>query len=110
MRQEVQHLVLLDALPSADLLGGLKRPTTGEDRKPAEQGPLLPREKPVAPVYGRPQGPMPGVRRPALSCEQPETAFKPQSDLLGREHPRSCRGELYGKRDAVQLPDRKSVV
>ena len=86
----------------AHRLGRLQRPAPGEDRQPAQQGPLGRGEQLVAPVQGRRQRPVPGQGGPAAARQQPEAVVQPGRDLLHRQRPHPGRRQLDRQGDAVQ--------
>ena len=82
MRQQIQHVVLLDAVARADILRRFETPSTGKDRELAQQPAFGLREQVVAPVNRGLERALPGDRRPAPAREQPESIFQPDVDLL----------------------------
>ena len=68
--EQLEHLLALDPVAGADLLGSLERKAAGEDREAAKQGPLGIREQLMAPVDRGAQGLKPGAGRARAAGEQ----------------------------------------
>src|SRR5438093_6273743 len=58
-RQQIEHVVLADAVASTHVLSGLECPRGWEYRQPAEQLPFDIRQELVTPVHGRLERPLP---------------------------------------------------
>ena len=74
--------MLVDAVASTHVLGGLERPRGWEHRQAAEQLPFDIRQQLVTPVHGRLERPLPRDRRPRAAGEQAESVLQPRLDLL----------------------------
>ena len=81
-RQQIEHVVLVDAVASTHVLGGLERPRGWEHRQPAEQLPFDIRQQLVTPVHGRLERPLPCDGRSRAAGEQAESVLQPRLDLL----------------------------
>ena len=87
--------------------------SAGKDREPAEQHLLVRTKEVVAPAERGLERLLSGDRSTVASTQQRHRVAEPRGDLLRRECRRTCRGELEGKRDAVEpvadLEDRVRV-
>ena len=86
----------------ADLLGRVQGKAPGEDRQPAQHGPLGLGEQPVAPVHRRPQCRLAGYGRARPCRQEVETVGQGLGDPLHAHHAHPGGGQLDGKGDAVQ--------
>ena len=81
-RQQIEHVVLVDAVASTHALGGRKCPRGRERREPAEQLLFDLRQQLVTPVYGRLERPLPCDGGSRAAGEQAESVLQPRLDLL----------------------------
>ena len=103
-RQQIEHVVLVDAVASAHLLGGVERPRGRKHRQPAEQLPFDIRQQLVTPVHGRLERPLPCDGRSRAAGQQPEPVLQPRLDLLRREDDDAGGRQLDGERNPVETP------
>ena len=82
-RQQIEDVLLVDAVASTYVFSSLERPRGWEHRQPAEQLPFDIRQQLVTPVHGRLERPLPGDGRSRAAGEQAESVLQPRLDLLG---------------------------
>ena len=70
---------------ATDLLGGLERPASGEHRHGGEQAARRCGQQVVAPVEGRPLGPLAGGGVTLVTLEDRQRMLQPCMDHLGRD-------------------------
>ena len=85
------------------MFGGVEGKAAGEDRQPAQHGPLGLGEQPVAPVHRRPQCRLAGYGRARPCGQEVETVGQGLGDPLHAHHAHPGGGQLDGKGDAVQV-------
>ena len=98
----VQDVHGVDRLAGAHRLRRLERRPAGEDREPAQDGPLRLGQQVVAPVDGGAQRLVPGEGRPAAAGQEAEAVVQPGRDLLHRQGAHPGGGQLDGQRHAVE--------
>jgi len=81
-RQQIEHVVLADAVASTHVLSSLERPRRREYRQPAKQLSFDIRQELVTPVHGRLERPLPRDGRSRAAREQAESVLQPRLDLL----------------------------
>ena len=103
-RHQVEHVLAVNAVAGADLLGGFERPSAGERREPPQQPALGVREQVVAPVEGRFQRRCRPIGVRSRPREQSKAIVEPGVDLLDRQDLQPRRRQLDRQRDAVEPP------
>lgn len=101
-RQQIQHILLVDPIPSAYRLRGVECPPAGKGREPAQQRALAAREQVIAPIDQRALRLLARQRRPAATSEQAEAVVEPLRHLLHRHRTHPGRGQLQRQRNAIQ--------
>ena len=97
MREAVRAVIL----SRADCFGCLKRPASGKDREPEQQGALGWGKQIVRPVNGSLEGLLAGKGGAAAAGQQKESMVQAACDLLDRKHARARRSQLNRQRDTV---------
>ena len=100
--EQVQHGRGRQIGTGDDVLGGVEGPAAAEHGEPAEQQPLRRGEQVVAPVDGSAQGLLAGVGGAAAGGQKGEPVLDAVGELGRAEAGEPGRGQLQGKRDAVQ--------
>src|ERR1051326_3350746 len=77
-----------------DGTGGIQRPTSTEDRQILEKRTFGFVQQVVAPVDERSQRAVPGQRVATAASQQLEALVQPRRELLHREGPQTCGGQL----------------
>lgn len=102
LADQVQHLLRVDAVAGADVLGGLEIEAAGEDGEASPEQTFLQRAEFVTPADCGAQGLMPQQGAAGAAGQQAEAVVEAEGDLLHRERAQAARGQLHGQRDAVQ--------
>ncbi|OPZ86620.1 MAG: hypothetical protein BWY76_00859 [bacterium ADurb.Bin429] len=102
-RQESQYFPFLKRITSADLLRGIQRPPSDEDRQPAQHRLFDRRQQIVAPVNEGTQRLLSGKSAAIAARQQAEAVIQARGDLLER-HGAHARGRQFNRqRDAVKV-------
>src|SRR5258706_9646506 len=103
-RQQIEHVLLVDAVAPAYVLSGLERPRGWKHRQPAEQLAFDVRQQLVTPVYGRLERPLSGDGRSRAAGKQAESVLQPRLDLRRRQDDDAGGRQLNGEGNPIEPP------